>query len=153
MNRDGWECPCGSGALLRACCGRYLACVAQDRVPAAEATVHDAAVAAAVLGAGAPTAEALMRSRYTAFVLRDAAYLLATWATSTRPENLSTSATTIWKRLLIQDTVAGGPEEARGEVAFTAAYTDGGGRGRQQERSRFERADGRWVYVDGDVLD
>jgi len=120
--------------------------------PRAEADDREA-LAAAVVGRGAPTAEALMRSRYTAFVLRDAPYLLATWAVASRPGRLSTSALTDWKRLLIQDTVAGGSADATGEVQFTAVYVDGGRRGRQQERSSFRREDGRWYYVDGEQLD
>ena len=59
------RCPCLSGEVFGACCGRFLS----------EA-------------ADAPTAEQLMRSRYSAFVVGDAAYLLATWHPSTRPAEL-----------------------------------------------------------------
>ena len=66
-------CPCGRAAAFSACCGRYL----------------DAGVAA-------PDAEALMRSRYTAFVRGDVAHLLATWHASQRPPQLALDAGVKW---------------------------------------------------------
>ncbi|WP_158588315.1 YchJ family protein [Galactobacter valiniphilus] len=111
----------------------------------------DQRVARAVEGDGAPTAEALMRSRYTAFAVLDAAYLLATWHASTRPVELELDPGMVWKRLLIQDTVAGGAADASGVVEFTAVYQDEDGRGRQTERSNFTREGGRWFYVDGQL--
>ncbi|WP_394163597.1 YchJ family protein [Galactobacter valiniphilus] len=111
----------------------------------------DQRVARAVEGDGAPTAEALMRSRYTAFAVLDAAYLLATWHASTRPAELELDPGMVWKRLLIQDTVAGGVADVSGVVEFTAVYQDEDGRGRQTERSSFTREGGRWFYVDGQL--
>lgn len=128
------RCPCGSGEILAACCARYLGLTGDD----------DAA-------SGAPTAEALMRSRYSAFALGDADYLLRTWHPSTRPSELELDDELRWLHLSIDDVVPGGPFDERGIVEFTAVYRGPGGRGRQHERSRFVREGGRWYYVDGDV--
>ncbi|MET0161434.1 MAG: YchJ family protein [Microbacteriaceae bacterium] len=120
-------CPCGSGDALAACC----------------APLH--------AGSPAPTAERLMRSRFTAFALGDAAYLLRSWASATRPAELGLDAGTVWRRLQIVDAVDGGASDAEGVVEFRASYRDEEGAGLLHERSRFVREDGRWVYLDGDV--
>ncbi|BCT74702.1 UPF0225 protein [Sinomonas cyclohexanicum] len=132
------RCPCGTGDTYAACCGRYHAGLAT--------------------GTGAPTAEALMRSRYSAFAAGDAAaadYLLATWHPSTRPATLELDDSMQWRRLDVVRTTAGGPFDADGTVDFAAHYTDRaqhkGQRGVLREHSRFVREDGRWFYVDGDV--
>jgi SEC-C motif-containing protein len=93
-----------------------------------------------------------MRSRYSAFVLGDAAYLLASWHSSTRPADLDLDAAVTWRRLQIVDTVAGGADDADGVVEFRAAHRSPAGVGLLHERSRFVREDGRWRYLDGDVL-
>ena len=90
-----------------------------------------------------------MRSRFTAFVRGDPAYLLATWHPSTRPRTLELDPDRRWVRLDIVDTLDGGPFAATGEVEFRAHYRDGSARGAQHERSRFVRLGGRWTYVDG----
>jgi len=98
-----------------------------------------------------------MRSRYSAFAVGDAEYLLSTWHPSTRPEQLQLEADVEWRRLEILDVVAGGPGDDRGEVEFRAIWRilPGPGRARDggvlHERSRFVREDGRWLYLDGDV--
>ncbi|GEP69407.1 YchJ family protein [Cellulomonas soli] len=121
-------CPCGSGDPWDACCGPVL----------------DGSRAAA-------TAEALMRSRYSAFAVGDRAYLLATWHPSTRPAELDLDDDVEWRRLTVLGTSAGGPWDETGTVEFVAAYRTSDGRGRLHERSRFVREGGRWSYVDGDV--
>lgn len=94
-----------------------------------------------------------MRSRYSAFVLGDADYLLHSWHPSTRPSAMELDPEVTWKRLLIESVSAGGPFDDRGEVIFTAIARTTAGRMEQRERSRFARADeGRWVYLDGDAL-
>lgn len=119
-------CPCGAGETFGECCGPLLD------------------------GAPAPTAEALMRSRYTAFVLRDAPYLAATWHPSTRPADLALDDDTRWRRLEIVRTDAGGP--TRGTVEFRAHWDDPSGtRGILHEVSRFVFQRGRWLYLDGEV--
>ena len=129
----GDACPCGQHndkprALGYAqCCGRFIA--AFDAVPA-------------------PTAEALMRSRYSAFVLQDAAYLLATWHASTRPASLDFEPVPKWLGLEVRAHQATGIDTA--EVEFVARYRVDGRAVRLHERSRFVREDGRWYYVSGD---
>jgi SEC-C motif-containing protein len=116
------SCPCGLPKPYTECCGRYHA------------------------GAAAPTAEALMRSRYSAFVKGDAAYLLRTWHPRTRPGRLELDAGMRWTGLEILDTVDGSAFHTTGVVEFRASHRGG----TLWERSRFERADGAWVYVDGE---
>lgn len=99
----------------------------------------------------APTAEALMRSRYTAYVRRDEAYLLRTWHPSTRPAALGLDDTA-WLGLDVIATEAGCEGDATGVVEFEARHVDGGGAvATLRETSRFAREGGAWLYVDGDV--
>ncbi|TPW73745.1 YchJ family protein [Schumannella sp. 10F1B-5-1] len=121
-------CPCGAGA--------YGTCCA----PAHAGT------------APAPTAERLMRSRFSAFALGLADYLLRSWHPSTRPATLELDADTVWRRLQIVDTAAGAEADAAGKVEFRASFRGADGAGVMHERSRFTRVDGLWVYVDGDQL-
>ncbi|GAA0240083.1 YchJ family protein [Cryptosporangium japonicum] len=119
-------CPCGSRLEYVGCCG----------------PLHD--------GAAAPTAEALMRSRYSAFARGLVPYLLRTWHPGTRPGELELDPGITWRALQIVDTVDGGPADDTGVVEFRAvARTAGGERHVQHERSTFRRVDGRWVYLDG----
>lgn len=101
-------------------------------------------------GQAAPDAERLMRSRYSAFVLRNVPYLLATWHSSQRPAELTLEAGGQWLGLEIKQHRVTGADTA--EVEFVARFRVGGKAVRQHERSRFVREDGRWLYVDGDVL-
>ena len=94
-------------------------------------------------------AEALMRSRYSAFVRADVPYLLATWHASTRPASLELEAGAKWLGLQIRQHRCTGPSSA--DVAFVARCRVGGRAVRQHELSRFVCEDGRWYYVDGDV--
>ena len=121
------RCPCFSGNTFDACCGPILA------------------------GAPAPTAERLMRSRYTAFVVEDAAHLLRTWHPTTRPQTIDFDPDLEWRRLLVVDREAGGPFDRVGVVEFEAFWREGAERGSLHERSRFVREDRHWYYVDGDV--
>lgn len=119
-------CPCGLSATYAACCGRY----------------H-------VGSAHAPTAEALMRSRYSAFVREDAEYLLASWHPSTRPPSIVFDAGTRWLGLTVKSARDTGTDRA--EVRFVARYKVGGASAvRLQERSRFVRDGGLWFYLDGE---
>jgi SEC-C motif domain protein len=103
-------------------------------------------------GEPAATAEELMRSRFAAFARGLGGYLLATWHPSTRPPEL-TLDDTAWRRLQIVDTVAGREGDAEGVVEFRASYRTAAGAGLLHERSRFVREGGRWLYLDGDLLD
>ncbi len=90
-----------------------------------------------------------MRSRYSAFVLGDVAYLLATWHASSRPASLELEAGAKWLGLDIKAHRVTGDDTA--EVEFVARFRVGGRAVRQHELSRFVRDAGRWCYVDGDV--
>jgi SEC-C motif-containing protein len=118
------SCPCDSGVAYDACCARWHA------------------------GAAAPSAEALMRSRYSAFVLGLADYLLATWHPATRPSSLALDPAVKWLGL---DVRASRTEGDRATVEFVARSKLGGRATRLHEISRFVRESGRWYYVDGDV--
>ena len=98
--------------------------------------------------APAPDAEHLMRSRYTAFVLECADYLLATWHSRKRPASLDFDAGAKWLGLEVREHKTTGTDTA--EVEFVARYRLDGRAVRLHERSRFVREDGRWFYVDGD---
>lgn len=87
-----------------------------------------------------------MRSRFSAFAVGDADYLLATWHPSTRPAELTLDADMRWYRLDILDRVAGGPLDATGIVEFEAFFR-GTEPGSQRERSTFAREAGRWLYL------
>ncbi|MGA6098995.1 YchJ family protein [Stutzerimonas marianensis] len=126
------NCPCGSGDLLGECCGRYHA------------------------GVPAPSAERLMRSRYSAYVLGLMDYLKAT----TLPAQQSGldlqsmrdwSAASTWLGLEVEDSqvLGGQPEHAR--VSFTARWHDHAGEHAQHERSAFVQRDGRWYFIDPTV--
>ena len=92
-----------------------------------------------------------MRSRYTAYTRGDARWLRETWHPDTRPPSLEPDDTVRWIGLKILATEAGGPKDQRGLVEFVARYKVGGRAHRLHERSRFQRLDGRWLYVDGDL--
>ncbi len=128
----GGPCPCGSGQAYAACCGRWHA------------------------GSPAPDAGALMRSRYSAYVLKLRDYLLQTWHPDTRPAPAELDLDdaggqrTAWLGLQVKSERSTGADTA--EVEFVARFRVGGGRAqRLVERSRFERIDGRWYYRDGDL--
>ena len=122
---DGPACPCGSGRAYTRCCGTY----------------HD--------GEDAPTAEALMRSRYSAYVRRLEPYLLDTWHAGTRPPSLDLNqdGTTRWLGLEIRRHERTGPDSAI--VEFVARYKIAGRVFRLHEISRFIHENGRWYYIDG----
>jgi SEC-C motif domain protein len=91
----------------------------------------------------AATAEALMRSRYTAWNMGNIAYIRATWHPATLPVDLTPPAGLRWLSLAI-----GASQELADEgwVTFTAHYRQRGERGVLSERSYFMRIDGRWLY-------
>ncbi|GII99893.1 SEC-C motif-containing protein [Sediminihabitans luteus] len=128
------HCPCLSGDTYGDCCARFHA------------------------GAPAPTAEQLMRSRYSAFAARDSAYVLTTWHPSARPASLDLVDDVEWRGLEVVRTRAGGPLDTTGVVEFVARYRERTARPdgprapvhELHEVSRFVREDGRWYYVAGD---
>jgi SEC-C motif-containing protein len=103
------------------------------------------------LGAVADDAEALMRSRYSAYVLKLAAYLQASWHESTRPPNLvleEGGASVKWLGLEVKRHQAHGENAAI--VEFVARCKVGGRAQRLHEVSRFVREEGRWYYLEGE---
>ncbi len=93
-----------------------------------------------------------MRSRFSAFVRHDAAYLIRTSYPLTRARlragDFRASFARTWTRLEITATGAGGMDDARGVVRFRAHYRDAAGDGVHDEVSRFARSAGEWVYLD-----
>ncbi|OYU72068.1 MAG: hypothetical protein CFE45_41195 [Burkholderiales bacterium PBB5] len=97
----------------------------------------------------APDAAALMRSRYSAFVLELGDYLLATWHASTRPAAIDFEPGLRWLGLQVKRQASTGADTA--EVEFVARSKLGGRAHRLHETSRFVREGGQWFYVDGDI--
>lgn len=89
-----------------------------------------------------------MRSRYTAFAVGDAEYLVRTWHPRTRPDDVDLDDGTVWEGLVVE---AAGEDADAATVTFRASWRRGAERSVLAERSRFVRRGGRWVYVDGDV--
>lgn len=89
-----------------------------------------------------------MRSRYSAFVTRDAAYLLRSWHPGTRPRTLDFDPDMRWQALDILATTDGSAFHTTGTVTFRAHYTHQGEPGELHEHSRFTRHEGAWVYLD-----
>jgi SEC-C motif domain protein len=121
-------CPCGSGLAFEACCGPIIA------------------------GAPAPTAEALMRSRYSAYVQHAYAHLERSLSTAQRRDFAPADAKrwaegSEWLGLEIRSVRQGGPEDATGVVEFAARFRVGGQEKTHLETALFAREDGRWVYA------
>jgi SEC-C motif-containing protein len=129
-------CPCGGSptalkgksaeASYADCCGRFIA---QGQLP--------------------PDALHLMRSRYTAFVLENEAYLKHTWQEVFRPGSVEFDVGAKWLGLEIKDFVSASLHDGQetAEVEFVARVRVGGKANRLHERSRFVCEDGQWRYV------
>ncbi|WP_243545289.1 YchJ family protein [Pseudodesulfovibrio tunisiensis] len=127
-------CPCGSGKSLAECCGPYLNQEAQ-----------------------APTAEALMRARYSAYVTRQLDYLRHSLAPELQESHDEDAVrewadSAKWLGLQILDTIGGSAAEDQGVVEFAASYEQDGAAMIHRERSRFRRDEGIWYYVDGEAI-
>ncbi|MCX7086274.1 MAG: YchJ family protein [Methylococcales bacterium] len=121
------NCLCGSSLAYSQCCEPYHS---GTKLPA--------------------TAEALMRSRYSAYVLRIGSYLQDTWELSGRPKVIDFTKETIeWLRLEITDTKKGSAQDNKGVVAFKAFFMQDGEECVMNEISRFTKVNGRWFYLDG----
>ena len=128
--RQAPACPCGSGQAYAACCGAFI----DNRVLPA-------------------TAEQLMRSRYSAYVLAREDYLLRTWHGFTRPAYLGLleAGPVKWLGLKILRCEAGGLGDREAIVEFVARYQVNGRAERLHEASRFLCEAGQWLYVDGRI--
>ena len=122
---DATPCPCGLPAAYRDCCGRLHR--GQGR---------------------AATAEQLMRSRYSAFVVGDRDHLLRSWHPRTRPRHLELDPEIEWLRLEVLSSTGGTPFHQEGTVDFRAVHRQGGREEVLAEHSRFVRHEGEWVYLD-----
>jgi SEC-C motif-containing protein len=125
------NCICGSDKTWKDCCAPLL-----------------------LQGKSAATAEALMRSRYVAYVRRDGDYLYKTWASETRPTKASLKqlALTDWQGLTVIRTELGDVDEVTGVVEFIAHWRDEQGNLQEMhEVSEFVREKGRWVYLRAQV--
>lgn len=122
-------CPCESGKRLGECCLRVIE------------------------GERAETAEELMRTRYTAYVLQDTRYLLHSWHPDTRPASIDIVTDQRWLGLRIKRTENGKPSDTNGTVEFVARFKVGGRGHRLHEVSRFEKTADGWKYIDGELKD
>jgi SEC-C motif-containing protein len=122
MSKNNTPCPCG-GPSLEACCGRFLS---KENSPV--------------------TAEELMRSRYTAYVVADEDYLKASWHASTRPAESVVDASIKWLALDLRNAQE---EDDEATVEFVARCRVSGRGHRLHETSHFVREAGQWFYVDG----
>ncbi|MFK0570544.1 YchJ family protein [Endozoicomonas sp.] len=130
MRNQPSNCPCCSGKPFAECCSVFLE------------------------GTPAPTAETLMRSRYTAYTLENTEYLVATTIPGQqaplRAQKLhQQSHPTLWQRLEIIETEAGKPSDETGVVEFKAWFKESisGVEKAQHERSSFLKEDGRWFFI------
>lgn len=121
-------CPCGSDQPYERCCA-----------PIIEGQRE------------AESAEALMRSRYTAYTRGDSHYLLKSWHPDTRPEqlDLTSEPQPRWLGLKIVRTEAGTINDQEGRVEFIARFKSSGRAERLHEVSRFIKLAGQWLYRDG----
>jgi SEC-C motif-containing protein len=123
------DCPCGSGKNFQGCCGPWLSG-----------------------NKSAPTAEALMRSRYTAYVLKDVDYLVKTTMPASREPGLADDIRSwmnqvTWQKLHVLNTTDGGRSDNEGTVEFIAEFIGPHGADRHHERSLFKKVRGIWFYA------
>lgn len=130
MNR----CPCGSALTYESCCEAIIKGERQ-----------------------AETAEQRMRSRYSAYVMKEIDYL----RTSLHPDHRadfnekttrSWAESADWHNLEIIETIGGGPDDSEGKVAFAVSYTEQGIKKEYRERATFSKKDGTWYLVSGEPL-
>ncbi|HIQ14502.1 MAG TPA: hypothetical protein EYH38_02875 [Leucothrix sp.] len=119
------KCPCQSGKHYKLCCKRYHLGKIQ-----------------------APTAESLMRSRYSAYVLNLPQYVYRTWYSKTRPplQELRKSTSQNFVMLQIIDTQFGLETDETGTVTFIATFEENGQKKEHKEKSEFRRENKKWVY-------
>lgn len=131
MKKDKKKCPCGSGNSTETCCMPVILGDMEVKSP-----------------------EQLMRSRYTAYVMRRADYILSSWHSSTRPDEMVLESNPDWSGLKIVDTSFVNSQQAEeAYVEFIAGFLDNGVPGVMRERSRFLKEQEQWCYVDGVQID
>lgn len=127
------ECPCGSKLDYSKCCGQY----------------HEGAVI--------PTAEAVMRSRYTAFTMHNVDFILHTHhpdkRSEVKPEEVEAwSKGSVWHGLEILNTEKGQANDSTGVVEFNAFYQVQGKIHKHHEIAEFKKHDGKWYFYDGQLI-
>ena len=127
-------CPCGSSNEYEKCCGLYISGTEK-----------------------APTAEALMRSRYTAYTTQEVEYIHNTHHPASRQsldldEVRAWAADSKWLGLQIKNVDGGGTEDQIGEVEFIATFENAAGCHEHHEHSTFEKLDGIWFFKEGKVF-
>ncbi|HHU35646.1 MAG TPA: YchJ family protein [Treponema sp.] len=133
MKKDS-KCPCGSGKNYGDCCG----------------PIHAGVVAA-------PTAEALMRARYSAYVTGDIDFIAESCVRADSAPDIDLEETQRWSKesqwhgLVIHSATGGSPTDTEGVVEFSANYSRGGLREEHRERASFKKIEGKWVYTDGSL--
>lgn len=118
-------CYCGNFKAFSSCCQPFLL---QEKTP--------------------ETAEQLMRSRYSAFVTENQAYLLQSWAKGKHPQSISFDPATKWLGLKVIRCKNGLATDNEGWVEFVARYKIGGKAERIEELSHFIKENDKWVYVE-----
>ncbi len=126
-------CPCGTTEELANCCEPY---VKGEK--------------------NAPTAEALMRSRYTSYTMEAVDYIVDTHHADSREDvdrdaALHWAQAATWQGLQIIETEKGGEDDDEGVVEFIARFGLQGKSQVHHERSNFKKVDGKWYYVDGEM--
>ena len=128
------QCPCGSGLAYAECCEPYITGIRN-----------------------APTAEALMRSRYSAYAEHAIDYIVET-CTLEEKDKIDVTQTRNWSEkskwlgLKILSTDKGGPEDTKGIVEFQALYETDGLRDNHHEKAEFIKQNGRWFYNEGNII-
>jgi len=129
------NCPCGSGKPIDTCCGPIIKGAAK-----------------------APTAEALMRARYTAYATGAVDFIVSSCHREEDDGGIDLEATKKWSEeskwlgLRIVRTEKGGPTDSKGVVEFVATYEQGGLRDEHHEVGHFVRKDGDWLYETGEII-
>ena len=126
------DCPCGSGKTYADCCGAYIDGRARP-----------------------PTAEALMRSRYSAYVMKEIDYLVRTTAPAERTDGSGSrewAEKADWQGFELIRTEGGREDDRAGTVEFVARYTMDGVEHQHHEISRFRKIEGRWYFQRGKVV-
>ena len=127
------NCPCGSGLAYASCCEPYISGEKN-----------------------APTAEAFMRSRYSAYVEHAIDYILST-CTKNKKDEIDPEQTRNWSErskwlgLKILSTEKGGITDTEGMVEFQALYEVDGISENHHEKANFKKIDGRWLYDEGKI--
>ncbi len=98
-----------------------------------------------------------MRSRYTAYVKKEFDYLYSSLHPDHRADYDEKSSRTWaegaqWHGIEILNTTDGGPDDLRGKVEFTVAFTEKGVWQEHHELSSFQKEEGRWYFTTGKLL-